>query len=43
MGEKLFNSYEDKPSPGSEDMFLLLDNTEQKLKNVKFKNVSKYT
>ena len=43
MGEKLFNSYEDKPSPGSEDMFLLWDNTEQKLKNVKVKNVSKYT
>lgn len=43
MGEKLFNSYEDKPSPGSEDMFLLWDNTEQKVKNVKVKNVSKYT
>ena len=43
MGEKLFNSYEDKPSPGSEDMFLFWDNTEQKLKNVKVKNVSKYT
>lgn len=43
MGEKFFNSYEDKPSPGSEDMFLLWDNTEQKVKNVKVKNVSKYT
>lgn len=43
MGNKLFNSYEDKPSPGAEDVFLLWDNTEQKIKNVKIKNISKYT
>lgn len=43
MSEKMFNSYDDKPSPGAEDMFLLWDNTEQKVKNVKVKNVSKYT
>lgn len=43
MGNKLFNSYEDKPSPGAEDMFLLWDNTESKIKNVKVKNISKYT
>lgn len=43
MGNKLFNSYEDKPSPGAEDIFLLWDNTEQKIKNLKVKNISKYT
>ena len=43
MGNKLFNSYEDKPSPGAEDTFLLWDNTESKIKNVKVKNISKYT
>lgn len=43
MGNKLFNSYEDKPFPGAEDVFLLWDNTEQKVKNVKVKNISKYT
>ena len=43
MSEKMFNSYDDKPSPGADDLFLLWDNTEQKVKNVKVKNVSKYT
>ena len=43
MSEKMFNSYDDKSSPGADDLFLLWDNTEQKVKNVKVKNVSKYT
>lgn len=43
MSEKMFNSYDDKPSPGADDVFLLWDNTEQKIKNVKIKNISKYT
>lgn len=43
MSEKMFNSYDDKPSPGAEDIFLLWDNTEQKIKNLKVKNISKYT
>lgn len=43
MSEKMFNSYDDKPSPGADDLFLLWDNTESKIKNVKVKNISKYT
>ena len=25
MSEKMFNSYDDKPSPGADDLFLLWD------------------
>lgn len=42
MSEKMFNSYDDKPSPGADDLFLLWDNQESKIKNLKIKNLSKY-
>lgn len=42
MSEKMFNSYDDKPSPGADDLFLLGDNQESKIKNLKIKNLSKY-
>lgn len=31
MSEKMFNSYDDKPSPGADDLFLLWDNQESKI------------
>ena len=34
MSEKMFNSYDDKPSPGADDLFLLWDNQESKIKNL---------
>lgn len=42
MSEKMFNSYDDKPSPGADDLFLLWDNQESKVKNLKINNLSKY-
>lgn len=42
MSEKMFNSYDDKPSPGADDLFLLWDNQESKIKNLKINNLSKY-
>lgn len=42
MSEKMFNSYDDKSSPGADDLFLLWDNQESKIKNLKIKNLSKY-
>lgn len=42
MSEKMFNSYDDKPSPGADDLFLLWDNQESKIKNLKLSNLSKY-
>lgn len=42
MSEKMFNSYVDKPSPGADDLFLLWDNQESKIKNLKINNLSKY-
>lgn len=42
MSEKMFNSYDDKPSPGADDLFLLWDNQESKNKNLKLSNLSKY-
>lgn len=42
MSEKMFNSYDDKPSPGADDLFLLGDNQESKIKNLKINNLSKY-
>lgn len=42
MSEKMFNSYDDKPSPGADDLFLLWDNQESKNKNLKINNLSKY-
>lgn len=42
MSEKMFNSYDDKPSPGADDLFLLWDNQESKVKNLKLSNLSKY-
>lgn len=33
MSEKMFNSYDDKPSPGADDLFLLWDNQESKVKD----------
>ena len=38
----MFNSYDDKPSPGADDLFLLWDNQESKVKNLKINNLSKY-
>lgn len=38
----MFNSYDDKPSPGADDLFLLWDNQESKIKNLKINNLSKY-
>lgn len=43
MSKKMFNSYDDKPSPGADDLFLLWDNQESKIKNLKLSNLSKYT
>ena len=43
MSEKMFNSYDDKSSPGADDLFLLWDNQESKIKNLKLSNLSKYT
>lgn len=42
MSEKMFNSYDDKSSPGADDLFLLWDNQESKVKNLKINNLSKY-
>ena len=42
MSEKMFNSYDDKSSPGADDLFLLWDNQESKIKNLKINNLSKY-
>ena len=42
MSEKMFNSYDDKPFPGADDLFLLWDNQESKVKNLKINNLSKY-
>lgn len=42
MSEKMFNSYDDKPSPRADDLFLLWDNQESKIKNLKINNLSKY-
>lgn len=42
MSEKMFNSYDDKPSPGADDLFLLWDNQESKINNLKINNLSKY-
>ena len=42
MSEKMFNSYDDKPTPGADDLFLLWDNQESKIKNLKINNLSKY-
>lgn len=43
MSEKMFNSYDDKSSPGADDLFLLWDTQESKIKNLKLSNLSKYT
>lgn len=43
MSEKMFNSYDDKSSPGADDLFLLWDAQESKIKNLKLSNLSKYT
>lgn len=42
MSEKMFNSYDDEPSPGADDLFLLWNNQESKIKNLKINNLSKY-
>lgn len=42
MSEKMFNSYDDKSSPGADDLFLLQDDQESKIKNLKINNLSKY-
>lgn len=42
MSEKMFNSYDDKSYPGADDLFLLWDNQESKVKNLKINNLSKY-
>lgn len=42
MSEKMFNSYDDKSSPGADDLFLLWDNQESKIKNLKISNLKKH-
>lgn len=42
MSEKMFNSYDDKSSPGADDLFLLWDAQESKVKNLKIGNLSKH-